>query len=205
VHALADLGSRRRTLGAIHAVALAAVCVTLLARAPGSVEVRGMALAAVAVAFGSAAAWKAVRWRPWREALDGYSLGDATAILAILVPVGEALVVVAAVVGARRAASLLALGFLVAFSAAVIRRRVAGTRRVPCGCFGASESSAAAVLARNAVLAAAAVTAFGGEGAVALRSPSTADAVPIVLSALGVAGLALASSAVRRSLHRGRA
>jgi hypothetical protein len=55
------------------------------------------------------------------------------------------------------------------------------------------------------MLGAAALAAVGGASPIAARTPSMRDALPVVLSAVGIAGLVLATTAVRRSLQRGRA
>jgi methylamine utilization protein MauE len=206
VHTLASLARRRAPLAVLHALALVGIIATLEASvAVGPVAIRGLALAALAVAFAWSAAWKAVAPRAWREVLARYGLGRAARPLAMLIPTAEAGVVVLAAGGAARPAALLGLGLLAAFTvAAGWRWRADRGARLPCGCFGNSETSVVGLLVRNAVLALAGVTALSGAEPLDGRLLTGADVVPIVLSLAGVVGLLLAARSVRRSIAAGR-
>jgi Methylamine utilisation protein MauE len=204
VHALADFAHGGRRLAPLHVGALAAVALSFATAARGDVAIRPLALALVAVVFAWSAAWKIVRVNAWRDVLAGYGLGRVGPAVAVLVPAAEVGVVLAAAAGARRPAGTLALALLVAFTAAAIRRR-SGAGRVPCGCFGASETSVPALLVRNAALAIAATIAVSAGRPLDLRLPAEDDVVPLLLSLGGAIGLVLAARSVVRSLSGGRA
>jgi hypothetical protein len=71
----------------------------------------------------------------------------------------------AAALGLAPAAGAIALVLLAAFSAAIVRSRIRGGRRIACGCFGGARSrDYRLLLARNVLLASAA--------AVAVRAPA---------------------------------
>jgi hypothetical protein len=195
---LAAFARRQWPLRAVNAGAIGVIVVAAGPSIRGPVAVRPLALAVVALAFASSAAWKALRPSAWRSVVDGYGLGRLGPIAAAGVPLAEALVVALAVAGARRASGTLALLCLVAFTGAAARRRVSTTDGVACGCFGASETTFPMLLARNAALAAAAVAAVAGARPHEVPVPAPADPVPIALSVAGCLGLIVAA----RSVHR---
>jgi hypothetical protein len=204
VPGLASFARRRWPLGTVNAAAIGAVAVATGASVRGSVAIRPLALAVVAMAFAWSAVWKALRGSVWRSIVDGYGLGRVAPIAAAGVPLAEAFVVVLAVAGARGASATMALLCLVVFTGAAVRRRLSTADGVACGCFGASETSFLAMLVRNAALAAAAVVAVAGARPVGARAPASADAVPIALSVAGVVGLVVAARSVRRAFTGGR-
>jgi Methylamine utilisation protein MauE len=204
VHGLASFARRRWPLAAVNGAAVAAVGVTTWSSVRGAVAVRPLALAVLAVAFGWAAVWKLLRPAAWRAVAGGYRLGRLATAAEVGVPFAEGMVAVLAVAGAARPSSVLSLVLLVSFTTAAIRRRVSAPGRFPCGCFGASEISLRALLVRNAVLAVVAVVAAGGADP-RPRTPVAADAVPLMLSFVGVVGVVVATRSVRRSLAASRA
>jgi hypothetical protein len=205
VHRLAAFARRRWPLAAVNASAVAAVAVVAGASTHGSVGIRSLALAGVAVAFAWGAAWKALRPRAWGSIVATYDLGRLSPGVKAAVPVAEAAVVGLAVAGARPLAGMVALICVVAFTAAAVRRRASTPGRVPCGCFGASETSFPAIVARNVALALAAAIAAGGVNGLELRAPSPGDVIPLVLALAGVAAVLVAAWSVHRSLSAGRA
>ncbi len=204
VHALAAFAARSAlTVG--NAIAIAAVAIAVGASIHGRVEAARLAAAAIAVVFAWGAAWKIARFGAWRSIVERYRLGAFATAAAAGVPTVEAVVVVLALAGARRAEGILALASLAAFSAAAVRRRAVDASRLPCGCFGAAETTLPALLARNATIALVAVVALAGSAAVSVRVPTASDALPVALSVAGAAGVLAAARSVRRSLRGGRA
>jgi hypothetical protein len=104
-----------------------------------------------------------------------------------LVPLVEGTVAALLLAGVASAAPLaLALG--VVFTATLVRVRLAGVRRISCGCFGAKERSTNLVIARAAAFTAlAAVAAFGD----VVPTPSWDALVLVALALLAVAVVVL--------------
>lgn len=148
----------------------------------------------LAVVLGSVFAWAAVakilRPRDWRAALDAYRLGPGTGLAFVGVPVAEMSVPVLLLGGLAGTAAVVATVLLVAFSAAVLRARIAGSGSVPCGCFGnTARRDYRYLLARNLVLllVAGAILAAPPWGATApVRIPTADEMLPAVLAAAGV-------------------
>lgn len=120
----------------------------------------------------------------------------APAALAVAVPVVE-LALAAGLLVVPRSAAAGALVLLLAFSAVLARAVAAGTE-VGCGCFGSARRDRVSVvdLARNALLAVAAVVALG---APAPDAPGIA-AVLAAGAAVGTAALLLALADLRRQV-----
>jgi hypothetical protein len=142
--------------------------------------------------FAWASAAKAVRPRRWRDALERYRLGRAVHPVALLgVPVAEAAVVALIFAGRTRAAAALVLALISAFSLGVLRARSLGGDSLPCGCFGrASTRDYREMLVRNASLGALAAILLLSDGDARSSAPAPGDALPALLTAVGVLLLA---------------
>ncbi len=104
-----------------------------------------------------------------------------------LVPLVEATVAALLLAGVASAAPLaLALG--VVFTATLARVRLAGVRRISCGCFGARERSTNLVIARAAAFTTVAAVATFGD---ALPAPSGDALILVALGLLAVAVVVL--------------
>jgi hypothetical protein len=122
-----------------------------------------------------------------------------------VVPAVEFLVPVLVLAGRERAASLLALTALLAFTVAAVRIAVLEGSSIPCGCFGRARADVRAVFARNVLLALFAVMAWAGAFPdPALRPPTGSELLPAGLAAGAV--LVAAATLWRASvwLQRGR-
>jgi hypothetical protein len=199
---------------ALVAVASAAVLPRVVAAAPPGAIRTGFAVAAagiVAGAFAWAAAAKLMDRRGWRRTLGGYALPAALRATADLgIPLAELGVPVIVLLGHPRPAGWLALILLGVFSIAILRARAGrGDREIPCGCFGgATARDFRLLLARNAVLAAAAAASMGTPASPLLRwpgPPGEGELLPVVLAAagLGVAGVTWWRTATWLSRGRG--
>jgi hypothetical protein len=145
--------------------------------------------------FGWAAAAKLLRRETWAEALPAYGLGPLERPAATGVPLLEAGVGLLVVAGLPRAGGALALGLLIAFSAAILRARARVGDRLPCGCFGRkARLDVRLALFRNVALGvlAALVMAAPGAGQY-LRWPASSELLPAAMvgAAVILAGLTL--------------
>jgi hypothetical protein len=111
--------------------------------------------------FAVAAATKLARPRPWRAALRGYRLVPAPAAAAWIVPAAEA-AVASGLLAQARWAGWAALGLIAAFTAAVAGELATGARPPACACLPFARPPGRMTLARNAILAAAALAAARG-------------------------------------------
>jgi hypothetical protein len=89
---------------------------------------------------------------------------------------------------APRATSLAALALAAVFVAVLARARLAGARRLPCGCFGARERPAWFLLARAGALAGLAATAAFAPGGLPSRPALVLAALVLLLLAVAVLG-----------------
>jgi methylamine utilization protein MauE len=208
VDRLAALSERPRTIanGAVSA-GIATLALVLGVRAADGWS--SVATAALALAFGWAAASKAVGARAWRRTLAAHALPrriETTATYAV--PAAEALVPLLVVTGRTEIAGVWALTLLGVFTAEALRAWHRSGPQVPCGCFGGREAVAPqALLLRNAGLAAVAIV-------VALRqppqprltwsvSPGPGDTLPMVLAVVGLAVAGFTAWGTTRGLSRG--
>jgi hypothetical protein len=130
-------------------------------------------------------------------------------IAAVAVPVAEAAVPLAVIMGSPATASAGALACLTLFSAAIVRTRLrSGTPAIACGCFGGSRSrDYRLVLVRNAALA---VLAAAGLGAVSPHVawwpgvPTSVELLPFALASTAVAVAVLTAWRSASWLGRGR-
>lgn len=158
-------------------------------------HVSTLAAAALACAFGWAAAGKLARFGDWRESLNGYGAPHGVVPVALVgVPLAESAVVVLLLVGPVKSGAALAVALIALFSMAIVRARALRGDKLPCGCFGGTEArDYRLMLIRNglfAVLAAAVLVSRADTGVVAeLGSLSMSDVVPVTL-----VGLALITS-----------
>jgi hypothetical protein len=200
----------RRLNAAALALAGAGALAGAVAAGPVGSEPAGAAAAVMALAFGWSASAKLLAPAVWRRTLEGYAMPPpVTRIAAVAVPVAEATVPLAVIVGSPSTASAAALAGLTLFSAAIVRTRLqSGTPAIACGCFGGSRSrDYRLVLARNAALAAVAVAGLGAASPHVTwwpGVPTSAELLPFALAttAVGVAVLTAWRSA--SWLGRGR-
>jgi hypothetical protein len=176
---------------------------------PAGAGLAAACTAILALAFGWSGAVKLAAPARWRATVAAYGLPDGMeAAAGAAVPSLELGVAGAAALGLAPAAGASALALLAAFSAAVVRSRIRGGRRIACGCFGGTRSrDYRLLLARNlALAAAAAVAALAPARPPALwpGAPQAGEALPVALAigALVVAILTLWRTAVW--LGRGR-
>jgi hypothetical protein len=191
---LADVASRP-VWRVAHVVALA-VIVGIAASTAVSAEATGsagrVAAAALALAFGSAAAAKIAGRRRWSRALASYRLGPLEGAALVGIPVVELALAALPFAGLVSTAGLASLIALSVFSAAIVIGRVRIGRRLDCGCFGGSRPrDYRLLLARNGALAVVALVAWR-EGRDAwiggtLAAPSGSDLLPASIVAIGVA------------------
>jgi hypothetical protein len=173
---------------------------------PSAERIAPVAASVLALVFGLAAASKVARWGNWRRAVAAYRIpAPLEGATAALVPVGEASVPAAILAGAPAVGAALALFLLLAFTAAALRAARSAGDRLPCGCFGGSRRrSVRFILARNLGLGLMA-TAAADSG----RSPDPSfgpgDAVPALLTAIGVALTGALVVRANRLLRRDRA
>jgi hypothetical protein len=188
---------------ALAGVALAAALSVLSTRDVAGLDVAGAVTAGLALTFGWAAIAKIIGWSRWTNALSGYGLPSPVERAArIGVPLAEAVVVVLAVIGLARTAGVVATSLLAVFSLAVLRAKGRSGKRLPCGCFGrARMRDYRAMLARNALLAAAAVI-VAVEGTDTLRAGvvSVPEGGELLPAGLAVAALAFAAWTLGRGL-----
>ncbi|HEY2802726.1 MAG TPA: MauE/DoxX family redox-associated membrane protein [Actinomycetota bacterium] len=189
-----------------HGVALGLVALTaaLAARRLPRGGVGEVAAAALAVAFAWAAVSKVASWRSWRRALSGYGLpAGGERVAAVGVPVAETTVPLLILLGFPRAAGIVAIALLIAFSGAILAARARRGDRLPCGCFGGARvRDYRPMLARNALLAAVGSVAAlaGSDGTMQSRiaAPGRGELLP---AAIVVMSLALASWTLGRGLY----
>jgi hypothetical protein len=179
-------------------VALATVAAASAAAGAG-MDLRPALAAALAAVFGWAAVSKALELRRWRDFLEAYRLGALKGPALVGVPVAEAAVGALILAGASAYGSVLALGLLGGFSAAIVRARSLHGNRVPCGCFGRTKARDYRImLARNIGLVALAGVVLFTRASFPLfewaRLPGGEELVPAVLAA---AGLGLAGGLAR--------
>jgi len=145
----------------------------------------------LALVFGWAAAAKAVRHGPTVAAFGELGL-PAPALLALLVPLGEAVVAITLVVRPAIGGAL-ALAALAAFTLVVVRTLTRGGT-AGCGCFGSRrlEPVSPSDVVRNGLLAAFAAVATG----------TTHPVRPGPLGVVAVVGGVVAAGALQRAAHR---
>jgi hypothetical protein len=153
-------------------------------------------------AFGWSAGAKIARPASWRRVLAAYGLPPWLQRTSVIgVPVAEVAIVGLVVVGMHRAAGIVALVILAAFSAAILQARRRFGNVVACGCFGRSVARDYRILlVRNALLAGgASIPALWGVDAPPISVPGLptfGDSLPAALAVTGivVAAWMLASS-----------
>lgn len=105
---------------------------------------------------------KVARFAAFRESLRGYRMARPRGVVAVAVPVAE-LAVGAALLAGRLEAGWAAAALLALFTAALVRELASGSAPPSCGCLPGMDSRPGPLtVLRNAVLAAAAVTAGAG-------------------------------------------
>jgi hypothetical protein len=161
-----------RLINAARSPSSAASALAVVPRvAPSGAEVAAVCTAILALAFGWSGVVKLAAPARWRATTAAYGLpGGLETAARTAVPSLELTVAGAAALGLAPAAGAIALVLLVAFSAAIVRTRIRGGRRIACGCFGGARSRDYRVLlARNVLLASVA--------AVAVRAPARPPAL----------------------------
>jgi hypothetical protein len=196
------------------AVANGAVLIAIAAMA-GAIALRStdgwarFGSAALAIVFAWASLSKVFGPRRWRRSLAAHALPPAVERPAAwVVPVAEGIVPGLTLLGSSRSAALWAIVVLLAFSVELLRVRLRGHARVPCGCFGGRGSIDVKVaLARNLGVVVVAIAVAAGVEDVPVLSwparPGRGEALPVVLA---VAGLAVAGLTAWRAgtwLRRG--
>jgi hypothetical protein len=172
-----------------------AVVIAGLVAARSVSGLRELAAGALALVFAWAAGAKLIGFGPWARSLQAYGLGRLRGAVAAGVPLAESAVPALAAAGLPGLGGAWGLLLLVGFSGAVVRARLLQGRDVPCGCLGrVRRRDYRLLLARNAALAALAAGVALRPPAVtgALGPPGPGEALPAVLAALAVAGIALA-------------
>ena len=199
---------------ALNSAALLLVGGTALTALAGSAAVvpaiPTAAAGALAIAFGWSAAAKLVAPAVWRRTLAGQALPRRLAGAAAAgVPVVEAAVPTAVVLGAPAVASAIAMAALVLFSAVIVRTRLRGNDdAVACGCFGSGRArDYRLLLARNATLVALAVAGLHAspvEVAWWPGAPGPGEALPFAVATSAVAVAVLTAWRSASWLGRGR-
>jgi hypothetical protein len=201
---------RRANAAALSLVGAGSLVALAQAAGPMGAGAASAAAGIVTLAFAWSASAKLVAPVRWRRTLAGYSLPQPVSrFAAVAVPLTEAAVPLVAILGAPDVASAVALACVCVFSAAILRARVrGGDRAVSCGCFGGSRvHDYRLLLARNAVLAAAA--------AIGLRAPtpevtwwpgipSSAELLPFALATTAAAVAVLTAWRSGSWIGRGR-
>jgi hypothetical protein len=188
---LAAIGGWPRIVNGVALAAVAAAAVVFVDRTPsGTVGI--VPAAVLAATFGLAAVSKLRRPRRWRSVVDAHGLPrPVAAAAAAVVPMAEGAVTALVVAGAVPAGAALAVGLLVAFSAALLRLRRRSGGRVPCGCFGRTRSrDVRFLLARNAALSLVAIVALQGpDRLVPDLVPRPPELIPAALVGVGLAAV----------------
>jgi methylamine utilization protein MauE len=151
----------------------------------GAVSIAPLILAGV---MGWAATSKVLRPSRWRRSLAIHGLPRPLELgAAVAVPAVEAGAAVLLVTGRVAGGAMLSLGLLAAFTVALVRVRRRVGSRVPCGCFGSSETrDVRLLLARNAGLALMAGTALATAGRTSSPAvPHGSDLLPALLAVVG--------------------
>ena len=212
VQRLADAASWRAwRVG--HAVVLGAVVVAALVAIEDAswrgADVADIAAGMLTVAFGAAGVSKVVASRRWRRTLHAYAIPrPLEGAVLIGVPAAELAIAILPLVGLPATAGIGAAALLIAFSVAIVVARVRRGRQLACGCFGGvTTRDYRVLLARNALLGAAAVVAFAaGVDRASVRSVSMPRGDELLPAALVIAGLVLSTWAVASAVRslRGR-
>jgi uncharacterized membrane protein YphA (DoxX/SURF4 family) len=199
VDRLSSMSGRLR--GALNSAALVGVAVAAVGSAFRTDGGWGQAAAAaLAVVFAWASVSKVTGWSRWRRTLSTHALPRRPEhVAAWAVPAMESLVPILTMLGRQRAAAAVALASLTVFSIALLRPAARDGVQVACGCFGRASVDVRVALARNAVLAAAAVGSWSlAVPDPALRVPEAGEGLPALLfaGALTVAAITAWRSAV---------
>lgn len=173
----------RRGLNGLALAGISATAAAVAWRSHDGWAAAGAALLAVTFAWSSID--KIGGWSRWRRALAGHAFPPSVArVTTWAVPGTEALVPALALSGRPRAAAAVALGAIVAFSAALVRLALRDGARVSCGCFGRGSIDVRVALARNAALAAAAIASWiSASPDPRLQLPHAHDSLPALLLA----------------------
>ncbi len=200
----------RRLNAAALVLAAASALAGAVAAGPVRSEPAAAAAALVALAFGWSASSKLLAPAVWRGTLEGHAMPPGVnRIAAVAVPVVEAAVPLAVIVGSPSTASAAAIACLTLFSAAIVRTRLrGGAPAIACGCFGGSRTrDYRLLLVRNAALAAVATAGLGA----APRHvawwpgvPASAELLPFALATTAVAVAVLTAWRSASWLGRGR-
>jgi hypothetical protein len=139
----------------------------------------------LAATLGVAGVVKLARWASWRAALRAYGLpGGIETAAPAGIPAAELGAAGLILFGPPRAGAAVAVGLLAVFSLAVAYAQARHGPRLPCGCFGGTETrDFRTLLARNAGLAALAAIVLLGDAA-GPRWPE--EVVPLGLTIVGV-------------------
>jgi hypothetical protein len=145
----------------------------------------------LAVVFAWAGVAKVIRWGTWRSGLGRYRLGRGEPAASVAVPGLEFAVVGGLIAGRSLAAAALTLALLAGFCLALLRARSSEGDRLPCNCFGRNSAlDYKTMLLRNTILGIpAAMILIGGKDFLLLddlKAPTTGEAIPIALVAVGV-------------------
>jgi len=157
----------------------------------------------LAACFAWAGLAKLIRPRRWRASLRAYVPSPLARIAASLAVPALELVAAALLVSAARAGAAIAVSLLVAFTVAIVRARARAGQRLPCACFGGEqERDWRALVARNGLLASAALLVLAAGGASALeRGLPADDALAALLATAGLALAAWTAAATRAALR----
>jgi hypothetical protein len=145
----------------------------------------------LAAVFAWAGVAKVLRWKTWRSGLHRYHVGRGEFAAAIAVPCLELVVVSGLIAGRSLVAAALTLALLAGFCLALLRARSAEGDRLPCNCFGGNNAlDYRMMLLRNGIVGIpAALILIAGKDFLlfdGIRAPTTEEAIPIALVALGV-------------------
>jgi hypothetical protein len=147
----------------------------------------------LAAAFAWAGAMKVLRADRWRSDLRTYRLSRPLRGLGfLLLPWVELAVAVALVVGEARVGAGVALALITVFCVAIVRaRRVTGSDRLGCGCFGTTKvRDYRILLLRNAFLGVLAVSILTSGRDRALGEAFPSEGPGLLLALLATSGVA---------------
>jgi hypothetical protein len=183
-----------------HALVLGAILVAAAASRDGAAW-RGAGLgdaaaATLTVAFAAAGLSKVIGSRRWRRALRAYAIPQPLERVALVgVPAAELVVAVLPPLGVPETAGLGAVALLAAFSMAIVVARIRRGPQLACGCFGGvATRDYRVLLARNALLGAAAIVAWvAGVDRASVGSLSMPRGDEVLPAALAIGGLVLSA------------
>jgi uncharacterized membrane protein YphA (DoxX/SURF4 family) len=147
----------------------------------------------LAATFAWAGIMKVLRAERWRSDLRTYRLSRPLRGLGfLLLPWVELAIAIALIAGVARIGAAVALALIIAFCGAIVwARRLSGSDRLGCGCFGtANVRDYRILLLRNAVLGALAVSILASGRDRALGEAFPSEGPGVLLALLAASGLA---------------